>query len=71
MAEFNLRTVTDIQSRQDMEARFESHLEADLSATEKLVSYTMHIPTFEASDSMLARFSYAHRHSFGKTRGIG
>ena len=52
---FNLRIVTDIQSRQDMEIRFESQIEGVLAATEKLVSYNLHITTTGASDVIPAK----------------
>ena len=49
---FNLRTVIDVQSRQDMETRFESQIEEVLAATEELVSYNLHS---EVSDAILAK----------------
>jgi hypothetical protein len=53
-----------------MVARFESQIEGVLTATKKLVNYTLHITTADASDAILARLFSAHRRSFGKSRGI-
>ena len=55
MATFNLRTDIDVQSRRDMETRFQSQIEGVLVAVEELVSYNLHHPTIEASDAIQAR----------------
>jgi hypothetical protein len=52
---FNLRTAIDVQSRQDMETRFDSQIEGVLTATKKLVSYTLHSAIVEISNAILAK----------------
>jgi len=54
-----------------METRFKSQIEGVLTATQKLVNYTLlHSTTAEASDAILARLFEAPCRSFGKTRWI-
>ena len=38
-----------------METRFKSQIKGVLAVTKKLVSCTLHIPTVEASDAIVAR----------------